>query len=174
MAKDRPLKFTLCFLAVACALVVLTPSFASAQDKTAAPESHRKLAALFAQAGEKTCSKVSDAEAWECSYRGKGLRQISVRAFLVREDVINADVVMVLSVFAMISDFPDTPDFLRRLLKFNTEVDFGKLSLFEDGRLAVSALCPIRLLDKEQLVLMLDQVAAVNNEAFEAFGKEAK
>jgi len=34
--------------------------------------------------------------------------------------------------------------------------------------------CPIRVVDKEQLMLMLDQVAAVNNEAFNAFGKDAK
>jgi len=131
------------------------------------------LTALFAQLGEKTCSTV-DSEVWECAYRGKGLRQISVRAFVVREDEIKADVVIVMSIFAMMSDFPDTPDFLRRVLKFNTDTDFAKLSPLGDGRLTVSAMLPIRLLDKEQLVLMLDQVAAVNNGAFDVFGKDAK
>jgi hypothetical protein len=156
------------------AVFVLFASPTSAQDKPVGAESKRKLAALFATMGEKTCSKVSDSEIWECSYRGQGLRQISVRAFLVREDVINGDVVTVISTFAMLADFPATSDFFLRLLKFNTGNDFAKLTVLDDGRIALMAVVPLRLVDKEELVLLLDQVAAANNGAFSAFGKDAK
>ncbi|HEY7293009.1 MAG TPA: hypothetical protein VH583_24445 [Vicinamibacterales bacterium] len=156
-------------------LLASSASIASAQSKGVAPESQRKLAELFAQLDEKTCEKVSDkGDVWECTYRGTGLRQISVRALLLQEDVIDADVLMTVSVFATMSDFPDTPDFLRRLLNFNSEIDFGKISPLNDGRLTIMTACPIRLVDKQQLVLMLDQAAAINNEAFDKFGKDAK
>jgi hypothetical protein len=75
--------------ALVVAVLVSSASIASAQEKTVAVESQRKLAALFAQLAEKNCSKTSDGETWECSYRGHGLRQISVRAVLIREDAIN-------------------------------------------------------------------------------------
>ncbi len=78
------------------AVFVLFACFASAQTKPVTAESQRTLSALFATFGkDNTCSKVSDAEAWECSYRGHGLRTISARALLVREDVIDADCLMV-------------------------------------------------------------------------------
>jgi hypothetical protein len=159
------------------ALFVGFASFASAQEKEkpVAAESQRKLSALFATLGkDNTCSKVSNSEAWECSYRGHGLRQISVRVSLIREPVIDADVVLVTSLFAAKTEFPDTPDFLSRLLKFNIHIDFAKLAITDDGRILLLALCPVRLVDKEELTLMLDQVAAANNEAFDAFQKDAK
>jgi hypothetical protein len=81
---------------------------------------------------------------------------------------------MVASVFALVTEFPNTTDFYRRLLTFNTALDFAKLTLFDDGRLAVLTWCPLRVVDKEQLLLMLDQVAAANNSVFDAFGKDAK
>ncbi len=78
------------------------------------------------------------------------------------------------SVFATVTDFPDTTDFLHRLLKFNGDIDFAKLQIFDDGRIALVAMTPLRLVDKEELTFMLDQVAAANNVAFDRFGKDAK
>src|ERR1700688_4534904 len=122
---------------LATVLFVLFASFASAQAKPVAAESQRKLSALVATlSSNNTCAKVADAEAWECVYRGHGLRQISVRVFLIREDAMNADVVMAVSTFALLRDFPDTADFFLRLLKFNTNVDFAKLAILDDGQIA--------------------------------------
>jgi len=172
--KEFVMKHSLSALLVA--VFVLFGSFASAQDKSVTADSKRKLAALFsALSGEKTCSKISDdSETWECTYRGQGLRHISVRAAAVRGDIINADIVMVMSLFATRTEFPNTTEFLNRLLKFNGDIDFAKLAILDDGRIVLLAACPIRLLDKEELVLLLDQVAAANNAAFDAFGKDAE
>jgi hypothetical protein len=159
--------------ALLIAVFVLFASFASAQEKSVAAESQRKVAALFSALNGKTCSQSSDGETWECLYRGQGLRQISVRATLMREDIINADVVMVMSLFASRTEFPETTEFLQRLLKFNGDIDFAKLAILDDGRIVLVAVCPIRLLDKEELVSLLNQVAAANNEAFDAFAKDA-
>src|SRR5689334_2656893 len=162
--------------ALLIAVGVLWAAAASAQDKSSvAPESQKKLSDLFASlGGAKTCSRVPNSETWECSYRGKGLRQISVRATLFREEAIKADVLTVVSTFATLSDFPNTADFYLRVLKFNADLDFAKLAPLDDGRLVVMTVVPMRLLDKEELVFLLDQVAAANNEAFAVFGKDAK
>lgn len=152
------------------AMFGLLASAVSAQQE-AAVQSQQKLASLFATLAEKTCSKID--AGWQCSYRGKGLRQISVIATIVPDDGPLGDVLLVSSLFAAQADFPDTAEFFRTVLKFNVDFDAGKLVLTDDGRLTIVALCPMRLLDKAHLVLLLDQAAAGNNEAFDALGKYA-
>ena len=92
----------------------------------------------------------------------------------MRDDDTIDDVVLIMSLFAVRSDFPDTADFLNRLITVNNEFDMGKITVLDDGRIVMVAICPVRILDKEHLVLLLDQVGAGNNAAFDALSKFAK
>jgi hypothetical protein len=81
---------------------------------------------------------------------------------------------MLVSVFAAEDAFKQTTDFYRRLVAFNSELDIAKVMRFEDGRLSLVAVTPLRVMDKDYLELLLDQVGAANNSAYSFFQKDIK
>src|SRR5262245_36959257 len=130
-------------LAAAFVLCVLRPTVATAQSSPTS-SGIAKVNTFFTDKvfTDAKCEALMKGSqpVFDCAYRGKGLQVVSTRALLMREDAIDADVVMVISSAASLDDLPKTPDMYRQLLRFNLTMDFCKISVSDDSTIMITSL----------------------------------
>ncbi len=121
---------------------------ASAQETNAT-----KAARLLNESGHKF-TKVSDA-VWTVPFSGETQKNITVVAS------VSDEILVVFSVIAEKKSLNPTPELMQKLLQANSEYDYVKIGIDKDGDLFVRIDLTIRVMDKDELKMNLDQLAAV-------------
>ncbi len=148
-------RFLSIFLISVAALALLT--HAPAQDKTTV--SATKINQLLQETGYSFNRKTD--VVWYSALDGKTLKNFKL-IVTVKDDLMVAFVTV-----APKARLKKTPEFVEKLLKFNSTLDFVKVGLDRDGDIFVRADASVRALDSQALKGLLDQVAACANDVYE-------
>jgi len=97
---------------------------------------------------------------WTVPYQGKARKDIIVVAS------VTGDLITLFSVVAEKKDLKPSPEMLQKLLKFNADFDRVKVGIDKDGDVFVRIDLSIRVLDKDELTVNVDQVAAAADDIF--------
>ena len=143
--------FTSRLFVIACVLMLGMTAFGQESSSLRVARVINETGLSFTKAAENV---------WTVPYQGKSRKDIIVVAS------ITGDLVTLFSVVAAKKDLKPTPEMLQKLLKFNSDFDRVKVGIDKDGDVFVRVDLSIRVLDKDEMTVNVDQVAATSDEVF--------
>lgn len=138
-------------LVIACVLMLGMTAFGQ-------ESSSQRVARVINETGL-SFTKASDS-VWTVPYQGKARKDIIVVAS------VTGDLITLFSVVAEKKDLKPSPEMLQKLLKFNADFDRVKVGIDKDGDVFVRIDLSIRVLDKDEMTVNADQVAAAADDIF--------
>ncbi|MCC7309181.1 MAG: YbjN domain-containing protein [Acidobacteria bacterium] len=142
---------TSCLFIIACVLML-------GMNAVGQENSSQRVARVINETGL-SFTKASD-NVWTVPYQGKARKDIIVVASVA------GDLITLFSVVAEKKDLKPSPEMLQKLLKFNADFDRVKVGIDKDGDVFVRIDLSIRVLDKDEMTVNVDQVAAAADDIF--------
>ncbi len=138
-------------LVIACVLILGMTAFGQESSSLRVARVINETGLSFTKASESV---------WTVPYQGKARKDIIVVAS------VTGDLITLFSVVAEKKDLKPSPEMLQKLLKFNADFDRVKVGIDKDGDVFVRIDLSIRVLDKDELTVNVDQVAAAADDIF--------
>lgn len=138
-------------LVIACVLILGMTAFGQESSSLRVARVINETGLSFTKAAENV---------WTVPYQGKARKDIIVVAS------VTGDLITLFSVVAEKKDLKPSPEMLQKLLKFNADFDRVKVGIDKDGDVFVRIDLSIRVLDKDEMTVNVDQVAAAADDIF--------